>query len=380
MTSVFTSLFEQFLLIPFLGSFFMGYYVSFLMIRYVAPIGFYDLPRPGRINSTDVIPRTGGLAFLSCLFLLSQFSFIELPYLNTLLWGTLGFLGILGLADDFSRQRPIEFITPGFKTKYTLIVSALCAVSLLQPFGFSLDWLATKLSGLFLGDGRASEAIIHGAMQFAFAGWYFPSWYPLLFVGLTLLCWGLPNLFNLMDGLDGLALGYFGLAIFVVMRYPNGELIPGPMFWGLWAAILYLNLQKVHYLGEVGSLALGLFLAIMAVLHIPSHHIEYFFFLFAYPILDGLHVTLLRWKTNRPLGVGDLCHFHHFVYRLTGERLQLTLPLLWGLAFLPMLRLWGRPIYQDVSLAGLGILIIALSFSFTLQLNEPKDHSLTSPE
>lgn len=86
---------------------------------------------------------------------------------------------------------------------------------------------------------------------------------------------------------------------------------------------------------------MGLFLAVTSVLYIQSHLIEHFLFLFAYPILDTLHVTLLRLKQNRPLGEGDNCHLHHFIWRQTKKNLTWTLPILWTLGFLPMLRLWG---------------------------------------
>ena len=134
--------------------------------------------------------------------------------------------------------------------------------------------------------------------------------------------------------------------------------------------VIYLNLKKIHYLGDAGSLSMGLFLAVTSVLYIQSHLIEHFLFLFAYPILDTLHVTLLRLKQNRPLGEGDNCHLHHFIWRQTKKNLTWTLPILWTLGFLPMLRLWGSPNYQQLSLIGLGLLVVVLGFSFTLQLNE----------
>jgi hypothetical protein len=134
--------------------------------------------------------------------------------------------------------------------------------------------------------------------------------------------------------------------------------------------VLYLNLRKIHFLGDAGSLSMGLFLAIVSLMYIQPHHLENFLFLFAYPILDTLHVVLIRLKQKRPIGQGDNCHFHHFVQRQTGKKLQWTLPILWLLGFLPMLRLWGAPLYQNLSSVGMGLLAIALMFSFTVQINE----------
>ena len=349
---------------------FAGYQMSRIMIAHIAPIGFYDIPSADRTNSTDLVPRTAGLAFMASLFIGHQFGFIALPFLNTLLWGVLGFIGLLGLADDFNRKQPIAFITSGFKAKYTLIIAMITALGLLWPLQATPETITSNSISVSRLFEFTPQFYLSQPMNFVFFGYPLPSLYLFLFLGITLLCWGIPNLFNLIDGLDGLAMGYFGMVIFVVMRFPNGDLIPGPGFWGLWAMVFYLNLKKIHYLGDVGSLSMGLFLAVTSVLYIQSHLLEHFLFLFAYPILDTLHVILLRWKQNRPLGQGDNCHLHHFIWRQTKKSLTWTLPILWTLGFLPMLRLWGSPNYQQLSLIGLGLLVIVLGFSFTVQFNE----------
>jgi UDP-N-acetylmuramyl pentapeptide phosphotransferase/UDP-N-acetylglucosamine-1-phosphate transferase len=347
----------------------IGYLASSLMISRVAPMGFYDLPSAARINSTSRVPRTAGLAFMSTLFIGHQFGFISLPFINTLVWGSVGFMGLLGLADDFNREQPLSYINAAFKTKYSLAIASITSVGLLWPqistFGIFSIFFSDPESNILSPQWYLSDNMIY-----SFFGYEIPSLYSLLFLGIVLLCWALPNLFNLIDGLDGFAMGYFGMVIFVAMRLPNGDLIPGPFFWGLWAMIFYLNLRKIHFLGDAGSLSMGLFLAIVSLMYIQPNHLENFLFLFAYLILDALHVVLIRFKQNRPLSQGDRCHFHHFVYRQTGEKLRWTLPALWLLAFLPMLRLWGTPLYQNLSSVGMGLLAIALMFSFTVQINE----------
>lgn len=346
-----------------------GYQISRFLISRVAPIGFYDLPSEDRINKKIRVPRTAGLAFMLTLFISHQFGLTSLPFMNTLLWGSLGFIGLLGLADDFNRAQPISYITAEFKSKYSLIVGAITSAGLLWPQVSQSGLLSipflSPANHIFSANWNPADQ-----MNFVFFGYDIPTFYPFLFLLVTLLCWAMPNLFNLIDGLDGLAMGYFGMAIFVAMRLPNGALIPGPFFWGLWAMILYLNLRKIHFLGDAGSLSMGLFLALMSLVYIPSHRLENFLFLFAYPALDTLHVVLIRIKQKRPIGQGDSCHFHHFVYRQTGKKLQWTLPILWLLGFLPMLRLWGAPLYQYLSSVGMGLLVIALIFSFTVQINE----------
>lgn len=352
----------------FLGAW-IGYLMSRLMISRVAPIGFYDLPSEDRTNNEKRVPRTAGLAFMLTLFIGHQFGFITLPFINTLLWGSIGFMGLLGLADDFNREQPLSYINAGFKSKYSLGVALITSVGLLWP-----QISGSGILSIIFSDPEkmilAPQWYLSDDMIYSFFGYDIPSLYSVLFIGIALLCWAMPNLFNLIDGIDGLAMGYFGMVIFVAMRLPNGYLIPGPFFWGLWAMVLYLNLRKIHFLGDAGSLSMGLFLAIVSLMYIQPHHLENFLFLFAYPILDTLHVILIRLKQKRPIGQGDSCHFHHFVYRQTGKKLQWTLPILWLLGFLPMLRLWGAPLYQNLSSVGMGLLAIALMFSFTVQINE----------
>ncbi|HCG37309.1 MAG TPA: hypothetical protein DER35_02930, partial [Acidobacteria bacterium] len=96
----------------FLGAW-IGYLLSCLMISRVAPIGFYDLPSEDRTNNEKRVPRTAGLAFMLTLFIGHQFGFITLPFINTLLWGSIGFMGLLGLADDFNREQPLSYINAG---------------------------------------------------------------------------------------------------------------------------------------------------------------------------------------------------------------------------------------------------------------------------
>lgn len=357
----------------------VGYKISSLVIKHIAPIGFYDLPAQDRTNKTDYVPRTAGITFMVSLFFAHQFKLIDLPYFDTLTWGLIAFIALLGLADDFRRLNPITFITAGFKTKYTLIIALVFGLALGSDSGSTpLGFIQSIFSKVLYINSISPLGYPSETLNFAFFGMTISPSYPLIVLGVTLLCWGMPNLFNLIDGLDGLAMGYFGLAAFMIFRFDDGTTMLSPIFWGLWASVFYLNIKKVHFLGDAGSLSMGLVLAIGALHSIKTDHIEHILFLFAYPILDTIHVSLIRLKQGRSLGQGDHCHLHHFIWNQTGENLKWTLGILWTLAFLPMLRLWEENVYQYTSLVGLGLLIMVLGFSFSVQLNRKANPSIKS--
>jgi len=143
-------------------------------------------------------------------------------------------------------------------------------------------------------------------------------------VGVLLsLLWivGITNAINLTDGLDGLAAGVCFLAaavnavvavwlgnhyMAVMMVLLAGSLL-GFLRWNFYPARVFL--------GDTGSLALGMFLA-LASLHSAqkSHTVVLILFpLFAlgYPIFDTLLAVARRMVRGQPLFVSDRDHIHH---------------------------------------------------------------------
>ena len=157
---------------------FAGYQASRIMILHIAPIGFYDIPSADRTNSTDLVPRTAGLAFMASLFIGHQFGFIALPFFNTLLWGVLGFIGLLGLADDFDRQKPIAFISSGFKAKYTLIIAMITTLGLLWPPQAVPETIVSNSISLSRLFEFTPQFYLSQPINFVFFGYPLPSLYP----------------------------------------------------------------------------------------------------------------------------------------------------------------------------------------------------------
>jgi len=92
-----------------------------------------------------------------------------------------------------------------------------------------------------------------------------------------------------------------------------------------------LNWPKAKcFLGDGGSLLLGLLLALLAVRTFGNSRPDAILWLFAYPLADVLMVVVIRLMTGRPLGQGDRNHLHHHWKRILGRYGRLRVPILWA--------------------------------------------------
>jgi UDP-GlcNAc:undecaprenyl-phosphate GlcNAc-1-phosphate transferase len=148
---------------------------------------------------------------------------------------------------------------------------------------------------------------------------------------LLMLFWGMPQAFNLIDGANGLTLGY-ALVVLVILGLA-GASIAVPL--GAVAGVLLLNWPRSRlFLGDCGSLSLGLLLAILAFQTFGSRRPEAILWLFAYPILDVTQVVMVRIATGQALGAADRNHLHHRWEALLGSHAVFRVPILWAQAAL----------------------------------------------
>jgi len=132
---------------------------------------------------------------------------------------------------------------------------------------------------------------------------------------------GITNAINLTDGLDGLATGVGLLAasvnalvaiwlanyyMAVMMCLLAGSLL-GFLRWNFHPARVFL--------GDTGSLALGMFLALSSLHSAQKAHTVVLIlvpiFALGYPILDTLLAVARRMVRGQPLFAGDRDHIHH---------------------------------------------------------------------
>jgi UDP-GlcNAc:undecaprenyl-phosphate GlcNAc-1-phosphate transferase len=213
------------------------------------------------------------------------------------LGATLAFL--VGLVDDFVHLRPL--------TK--LLGQTAAALILL------LSGIGVWLTGVYPVDAAISL---------------------LWFVGLT-------NALNLLDNMDGLAAGTAAIAgaFLAIVFFLEGSLGLAILSFGFSAALvgfLAHNYPPARiFMGDSGSLFLGLFLAGLALAPAPGLSRSLAAVLAApvlilgLPILDTTLVTLGRILEGRPVSQGGKDHTSHRFVAL-GMNEKATLWLLWGMA------------------------------------------------
>jgi UDP-GlcNAc:undecaprenyl-phosphate/decaprenyl-phosphate GlcNAc-1-phosphate transferase len=291
------------LLLAFAGAFLLTVLLTPLVKRQAIWLNAFDHPNEARRVHQTPMPRLGGVAIYATLGLGVAFcSRIEPAFFSIgklFLIATPVFL--LGVADDLR----------GVSERLKLLVPAGCAVLL-----YSFGWRITALSLL-------------PEMTFRL-----PLWIGFL---LTLL-WvvGITNAFNLMDGLDGLAVGVSALAVSTVLLC---ALLLGQIASAWIAALLvgallgflpYNFYPAKIFLGDSGSLFVGF---VMAALTLTGTATDAGTVSLVAPVVLGLPlseaaVTLLRRRiAGQPLLPGDRGHFHHKLLELGLSQRQAVLRL-----------------------------------------------------
>lgn len=301
--------------------------LTLVLARTLGPRGWMDLPSLRKAHARPV-PRIGGLALLLALLAAMACGVLHLG-LSYLEWSVVVGMGILGLLDDRFNLR----------ARWKAMAGLLVAVPLAAVHSWELlhSGLDVTVFGIDLPD--------HGFV-------FFP----------LLLCWywGIPQAYNLIDGLNGLALGFSCLLLGALSLGPGAVLGPGAApLWGALVALLLLNYPKArHFMGDAGSLALGSLFAILVMNQALPVHRGLGLWLLAYPILDVTTVVAIRKYCGRPLGQADRSHLHHWLLERFGGRAWLVTPVLLGLAALPMTR--DLPWVHAKAVSSLGFGVLAL--------------------
>lgn len=301
-----------------------GLALSWGLIRWVAPLGFMDRPDSTRKRHVRPTPRTGGLALWIALILVQLTGKFPIQ-LHVVDWLAIHTMALTGLLDDRFNLR----------ARYKAMVGLGVAVALALHVTHSL--------------GQAPEYV-------AFLGMALPN-HPILIVPL-LMCWfwAVPQAYNLIDGINGLSLGFAALLL-GVLGWNLG--LKAPLVWGVLASVFLLNFPKAkHFLGDCGALMMGTLFAILGVRAFALTNPDLLLWVFAYPIVDvSLVVGIRRWK-GLPLGEADRSHLHHWMMDRVKGRSWVVTPILLVLAALPMLRATAIPGHAEASTLGLGILAL----------------------
>lgn len=298
--------------------------IAWACIRWVAPSGWMDIPDPRKHHATPTA-RTAGLALWLMLLGLLALDKCPLP-LDRLEWTGVHAMALLGLLDDRLNLRSRHKAIAG------LGIALILAVDMAPDLSRFTD--EVSFLGLILPD------------------------HPLVTVPLLALWfWSIPQAFNLIDGLNGLSMG-FSLIVLTVLAGVLGHAPAGGYLTGGLLAALLLNYPRArHFLGDCGSLMLGTLLAVLSAKAFAATEANLMLWVFAYPAIDvALVVGVRKWK-RLPLGVADRSHLHHFLVDRLGVRRAWLVPvILLTLAFLPMTRALDFPGHKATSLFGLAAL------------------------
>jgi UDP-GlcNAc:undecaprenyl-phosphate GlcNAc-1-phosphate transferase len=246
-------------------------------------------------------------------------------HLDPLDWAGIHLMAFIGLLDDRFNLRP----------RYKALAGLAAAVLLASHVAMTL--------------GRAVEYV-------SFLDLALPSHPVVLVPLLTLWFWALPQAYNLIDGINGLSMGYAAL-LMAVLSWNLGA--QPALLWGGLVAVLVLNFPRAHhFLGDCGALMLGTFYAVLGVEAFAFRNPNLLLWVFAYPILDVCLVVGIRSWKGRPLGGADRSHLHHWMMDRTHGRSWFATPILLTIAALPMLRATAIPGHESMSNLGLGILVV----------------------
>jgi len=301
-----------------------GWIISWALIRWLAPLGWMDRPDQDRKQHKRPTARTGGLAIWIGFILLQVSGKAPFP-LHPLAWVGIHAMALTGFLDDRFDLR----------ARYKALVGL--AVALVLAFH------VTRSMGPVLP-------------EVPFLGLSLPTHPVFLLPLLTLWFWALPQAYNLIDGINGLSMGFAAL---VLGALSSNIGIPSLPLWGGLGAVLSVNFPKAHhFLGDCGALMLGTLFAILSVQAFALREPDLLLWVFAYPIVDvSLVVCIRHWK-GLPLGQADRSHLHHWMMDHLGGRAWLVTPMLLCLASLPMLRATALPGRLLLSSLGISTLVL----------------------
>lgn len=257
--------------------------LSFLLSLYLTPLfrqaalkfGIVDKPNSPLKKQAEPIPYLGGLAvYLSFLLTTGLIYQYSREVLGILLGGAI--IVILGLIDDLGVLSPKVKLLGQFVAACVLVKASIYVkLSILPP------WIAIPLSILWI--------------------------------------MAITNAFNLIDIMDGLAtgVGAIGALILVIVNYRSGREFIVPLSIALTGSLLgflrYNFKPAKIYLGDTGSLFIGLMLAALsmngAYTRVSLLGVVAPILILGVPIFDMLLVIFIRFRRSVPIMQGSPDHF-----------------------------------------------------------------------
>jgi len=193
-----------------------------------------------------------------------------------------------------------------------------------------------------------------------------PAWFVFPFTFFAMA--GYTNALNLMDGLDGLASSItivMLIAFLAIGLEHNDELLISlsSSFIVTLVAFLIFNWNPARiFMGDSGSLALGMVIVILSVRALEYITPASVLFIIALPILDTFIVMTRRIQRGISPFKADKNHMHHFLYNVKGD-------VKYTVMILVMMQMVFSIIGYQVSQANNLISLVLFSLLFYIYLN-----------
>ena len=271
----------------------LAFTVAYLAVppvkRFAESVGAIDMPNPRRINK-DPVPRMGGIAIF-CGFMLAAILFVRLTdQIKGILIGCT-LIAVMGGADD------LYDLNPWLKLGGQIAAAVICTSCGVVTDGFTN--IFTRGSEMFYLNRSLS-------------------------VFLTIL-WmvGCTNAVNLIDGLDGLAVGMstisavtlFVISLNVEFADPNVSVLLICIIGACCGFWPYNRNPAKIFMGDVGSQMLGFLLASISVIGLFKMHALVTmlipFLAMAVPIADTAFAFIRRIVRGQSPFHPDKGHLHH---------------------------------------------------------------------
>jgi UDP-GlcNAc:undecaprenyl-phosphate GlcNAc-1-phosphate transferase len=326
--------------LAFLGSVALCATLTSGVLRYQRGVGF-DTPDDHRKKHDRTISRLGGLPIFVTLMLGIVITLWIVPsqHVSQEWWpvifaNTLVFL--IGFLDDL---RPL-----GARLKLVGQIGAAC---LLYSLGHSIDFVTNPVS-------HAHIAL----------GWWSP-------VVTVLWLIAIPNIINLIDGMDGLASG-FGLFLCLTLAFVGhfsgmpDVVMMCTMMAGALAGFLMFNFPPAKiFLGDGGAYLIGFFIASVSLSTSRKGYILgallVMVIALGVPILDTLFAIIRRGIRGVPLFRADAEHLHHRLIALgfsKGQALGIMYAVCAVLSLIGILVLTKRGLGTVIATAALALLAL----------------------
>ena len=282
-------------------------------------LGLLDVPE-GRKQHGRPVARVGGLALICALAFRVALPGSALPF-SVLEWSAVLAMGAIDDRCDFPAR---------WKAGLGLFIALVLAF-------------------------HTASRIVLPHPAFGLPGFGVPATSPAVLPLLFLMFWGLPQAYNLIDGADGLAIGF--AVIVLASLWIAG--FPHPFLMGALAVCLLLSWPRARlFLGDCGSLAIGLLLVLLVKAHVAVLGPYHILWLAAYPIVDVVMVIPIRMALGCSLVAGDRSHLHFQLLGRWPDWGRWCVPALWAMASLCASELFLSGPWRAVPWAGLAILAV----------------------